>query len=393
MAIVIFGDNFFFPEGDASTNRVYTYANGLSENGTDVHVVCFANEFIEKGEGNVKDINYYHPFGQAERHKYFLVRRWQKFIKYFKTIALFRRISKKEKITSVIVYTMRLSTHLFGWYLSRISGAKLVMECSEHPLIYYQKGFLKKTEGKIKVYLESRFTDGILCISRFLIDFFKSEGVPESRLMLLPSTVDTGRFTEKVDRPVPYSYIGYFGGLTFNRDNIDVLVRAFALITDKHPDIHLVIGGFCSDSERQKLENLIVELNVSPKTNLLKYLPRTEILKYIIHSDILVMVRARDLETQASFPSKLTEYLATLKPVVTVNVGEIPDFLTDGVNAYLVEPGDSDALARKLDYVLNNYNQALEIAKQGKQLTETVFNHNYQAKRMMQFMESLQKHT
>jgi hypothetical protein len=33
MAIVIFGDNFSFPEGDASTNRVYTYARGISENG------------------------------------------------------------------------------------------------------------------------------------------------------------------------------------------------------------------------------------------------------------------------------------------------------------------------------------------------------------------------
>jgi len=389
MAIVIFGDNFSFPEGDASTNRVYTYANGISGNGTRVNIVCFGNELIEKGEGSVNEISYYHPFGQSERHRYFLVRRWQKFIKYFRTISVFRRISKQEKITTVIVYTMRLSTHLFGWYLSRISGAKLVQECSEHPLIYYQKGFLKKTEGKIKVYLQSKFTDGIFCISRFLVDFFKSKGFPESRLMLLPSTVDTDRFTEKTERPLPYSFIGYFGGLTFNRDNIDILVRAFALITDKHPDIHLVIGGFCSDSDRIKLENLIRELNVSPKTNLLKYLPRVEIVKYIIHSDILVMVRARDLETQASFPSKLTEYLATLKPVVTVNVGEIPDFLTDGVNAYLVEPGDSEKLAQKLDYVLNNYNTALEVAKKGKQLTETVFNHNYQAKRMLEFMKSL----
>lgn len=391
MAIVIFGDNFFFPEGDASTNRVYTYANGIHENGTEVHVVCFANEFIQKGEGSVNGIKYYHPFGQAERHKYFLVRRWQKFMKYFNTISLLRRISKNEKITTIIVYSMRLSTHMFGWYLSKTIGAKLVMECSEHPLIYYQNGFLKKTEGKIKLFFLSRFTDGILCISRFLIDFFKSTGVPSSHLLLLPSTVDTGRFTESVEQPLPYSFIGYFGGLTFNRDNIDVLVRAFSLITDKHPEIHLVIGGFCSDSERIKLENLIIELKVSAKTNLLKYLPRTEILKYIVHSDVLVMVRARDLETQASFPSKLTEYLATLKPVVTVNVGEIPDFLTDGVNAFLVEPGNSEALAQKLDYVLNNYKLALDIAKKGKELTETVFNHNYQAKRMLQFMDDLRK--
>jgi len=389
MAILVFGDNYSFPEGDASTNRVYTYANGITEKGTSVHVVCFANDFTHWGEGSVNGIKYYHPFGQTERHKYFLVRRWQKFIKYFRTLALIRKINREEKVTTIIVYTMRLTTHMFGWFLSRITGSKLVKECSEHPLIYYQNGLVKKTEGRIKLFLETRTCDGILCISRFLVDFFRSNGVPDSKLFLLPSTVDTGRFTKKVENPVNYRYIGYFGGLTFNRDNIDVLVKAFAMISDKHPGINLVIGGFCSDQERQKLRNLIDELGVSAKTNLLDYLPREEITRYIIHADILVMVRARDLETSASFPSKLTEYLATSKPVVTVNVGEIPDFLTDGVNAYLVDAGDVKALADKLDFVLRNYNDALITAKNGKELTDTVFNYNYQAGRMLQYMEGL----
>lgn len=100
------------------------------------------------------------------------------------------------------------------------------------------------------------------------------------------------------------------------------------------------------------------------------------------------MVRAKDLETQASFPSKLTEYLATSKPLVTVSVGEISHYLTDGVNAFLVEPGNCDALAEKLEYVLNNYEKSLEIAKRGNQLTHTTFNYSFQAKRIIQYVEN-----
>jgi glycosyltransferase involved in cell wall biosynthesis len=164
---------------------------------------------------------------------------------------------------------------------------------------------------------------------------------------------------------------------------------AFAMITSKHPDLNLVVGGFCSKNERKQLENLILEYKISLKVVLLKYLTRQEIIRYIIHSDILVMVRGNDMESQASFPCKLTEYLATSKPVVTVNVGEISDYLTDGVNSFLVEPGDCNGLAEKLDYVLNNYELALEIAQRGKQLTSTIFNYNFQAKRIIQFIETL----
>jgi glycosyltransferase involved in cell wall biosynthesis len=70
-------------------------------------------------------------------------------------------------------------------------------------------------------------------------------------------------------------------------------------------------------------------------------------------------------------------------------VGEISDYLTDGVNSFLVEPGDCVELAEKIDFVLNNYKLALEVARQGKQLTNTVFNYKFQAERMIGFINSL----
>ena len=81
------------------------------------------------------------------------------------------------------------------------------------------------------------------------------------------------------------------------------------------------------------------------------------------------MVRSNNLEATASFPSKLTEYVATSNPVITVNVGEISDYYTDGVNAYVIEPENVDALIEKLNFVLDNYEAAQAVSAKGKELS------------------------
>jgi glycosyltransferase involved in cell wall biosynthesis len=89
------------------------------------------------------------------------------------------------------------------------------------------------------------------------------------------------------------------------------------------------------------------------------------------------------------YPSKLTEFLATGKPVVSVNVGEISDYLSDGVNVFLTQPGNPDEIADKLIRVFKNYPEAKRVGEQGRVLTEGIYNYHYQAKRMIDFIKSL----
>ena len=389
MAILIFGDAFTFPEGKASTNRVYTYAKGFYENGESVYVISFGCVYNNLAKGMINGIKFYHPFGQRNRSEYFIVRRWYKFIKYFKTIVVINNIHKNDKIETIIVHTYDFSTHLFAWFFSRITKSILINDCCEHPLSLYHNGALKKQQGLIKMYIESRLSDGILCISNFLIEFFKNHGISARKLFLNPSTVEPDRFLKTSEIPLPYQYLGYFGALTFKRDNIDLLIKAFSIISKKHPEIHLVLGGFGSDKDKEQILNLIQELEISSKAEILNYMSRNEILSYITHATILVMVRGNDIQSQASFPSKLTEYLCTSIPVVTLNVGEISNYLSDGINAFLVEPENFELLAEKLDYVLNNYAFAVEVALKGKELTDTVFNYKLQAKRITDYIDTI----
>jgi glycosyltransferase involved in cell wall biosynthesis len=390
MSFVIFGDAFTFPDGSAATNRVFTYARGFYEIGINVHVICFENEYLAVNDGILNGVYYYHPFGQVEKNKHFLIRRWLKFKKYLRTIALIRKINKSDKIIAINCWTSLLFTQFFAIFLTKLVRTRLINEHSEHPLRNYQGSFFKKSRGEINSYLGNVLCDGIFCISQYLIDFYSSRGLNRRRLFLVPSTVDTERFRKSYESPLKFQYILYCGSLTVMKDGVNILIESFFRITEKYPEINLVlIGKGDLIDEETFIRNLVSELKIEKKVFFPGQLPRTEIPAYLNNAKILALARPKSMVADAGFPSKLTEYLATGVPVVVTEVGEIPLYLKDNENAFLAIPDSVDAFAEKLDYVLGNYAHALEVALRGKELTDSVFNYKYQAKRMLDFIYSL----
>ncbi|HMG66135.1 MAG TPA: glycosyltransferase family 4 protein [Chitinophagaceae bacterium] len=389
MSIIIFGDLFSFPEGGAATNRVYSYAKGFKENGVNPYVICFSSEYTTVDEGAIDGIPYFYPFAQRKRSPYFIVRRWQTLQKYFRAYRLTRRINKNDRLIAINSWSNLLVTHIAAWFFSKACKTKMIIECNEHPLRLHQGSAFNKKFGKIKANMEAVLCDGMLCISRFLVDFFEKRGVSKKKLFLVPSTVDPFSFSQNGSTPVPGKYVGYFGSLSFKRDNVDLLINAFARFNSSFPGVRLILGGFYTPVGKKQIVEMIETLGIGSSVQVLDLLSRKEILRYITNADILVMTRSKDLESDASYPSKLTEFLATGKPVISVNVGEISDFLIDKEQAFLVAPGDVQALTEKMLFVFNNYEFARQVGQRGKELTGGIFNYNYQAKRMIGFINSL----
>lgn len=390
MSVVIFGDAFTFPEGNAATNRVHTYAKGFKEAGVNVHVICFDNEYIQVNDGTINGIRFYHPFGQSIKNKHFIIRRWLKFKKYFRTIRLVRKIDKADKIVAINCWTSLLHTYFFAILITRIVGSKLINEHSEHPLRNYQRSFFSKIRGEAKSFFGNVFCDGVFCISQYLIDFYSSRGIRKKKLFLVPSTVDTERFQGPYTPPYNFRYILYCGSLTVAKDGVNILVESFNRISGKYPDINLVLIGKGDIAEEELLiRDLVKNLNIENRVFMPGQKPRSDIPAYLTNARILALARPRSMVADAGFPSKLTEYLSTGIPVVVTTVGEIPLYLKDNENAFLTIPDSVDAFADKMDFVLGNYEYAKQVGARGKELTGTVFNYKYQANRMLEFINSL----
>jgi glycosyltransferase involved in cell wall biosynthesis len=389
MSIIIFGDAFTFPEGNASTNRVYTYAKGFVELGQSTHVVTFGNNYQPDKYGVIDGIVYHCAFKPVKRHPRFIIRNLPKFTKYPNAIKILKQINKTEHVSAIIVYTKIIPTHLLSFMMSRILHTRLVIENSEHPLRYYRKGWAKPWIGNFRLFIEMHTFDAILLITQNLIDFYKPWIKKESKIFLVPSTVDPARFDHPKSGLLPYEYIGYFGYLNFHRDRIDILMDAFASVSKTHPDIHLLLGGALREPDRTFILQKIEQLQLSDRIHVLSYLLRDEVTRYLVNAKILIMVRSNHPDTNASYPSKLTEYLATGNPVISVNVGEISNYLTNNDQVFLFKPDDVGDLTERISFVLDNYEFAKEVGKSGKDLTNAVFNYKVQAQRILDFIDTL----
>lgn len=391
MAYVILGDSFSFPEGNAATNRVFTYSKGFWEKGIEVHVICLSNAYLTDMNGVREGINYYHPFGQTKRNRFFMIRRWHEFYKYLATFNLLRRIMKIDGISVIHTYSYNIIIQLFAFISSRLLNTIVTLERSEHPLQKYRNKIQENTLGEFRIFLDIKLSDGILCITDYLIDLYQTRGCCKDKLIKIPSTVDPDRFKCQTSSPFNYDYILYSGSLTLQKDGVDILIGSYEKIIKKHPQILLVLIGKGDDLEDELyLRNLVKEKNIDKKVFFLGQIPRNEIPFYICNARLLALARPKSRIADAGFPSKLTEYLATGNPIIVTKVGEIPQYLKDNYNAFLSEPGDVDAFADKLDLVLSDYNFALKVGQQGRKLTEEVFNYKIQTDRIVAFVRSIE---
>jgi len=386
-ASIILGDSFTFPEGDAATNRVYTYAKGLKENGLAVHVICFRNDYVTNHRGITDGINYHLPFRQTVRSPYFIIRRLNNLGKFLNTFRFFREIERESKIENIITYTIRKDTQLFAYFLAKAFHASLILERSEHPFKSYRTRIAEKTAGKFRVIFEIIFSDYIFCISDYLMNFYRRNGAGETKLFKVPSTVDVTRFVNRVERKLQYKYICYSGSLTREKDGVDILIRSYALIASEFPEVNLVLVGKADTIDDEVFfRNLVAELNIQGRVLFTGKLPRNDIPAYICNAEVLALARPSSIVADAGFPSKVSEYLATGRAVVVTKVGEIPSYLTDNQDAFLADPDNVSDFAGKLRSALMDKVLADKVGLNGKEIARSVFNYQYQATRILRFL-------
>ena len=85
-------------------------------------------------------------------------------------------------------------------------------------------------------------------------------------------------------------------------------------------------------------------------------------------------------------PLTALEAMACGLPVVAYRVGGLPDIVFDGLNGYLVEPGDTKELIEKIKLAYENKKR---LGRNGRWLVEKIFNWDYVTERYIEVYESV----
>ena len=120
----------------------------------------------------------------------------------------------------------------------------------------------------------------------------------------------------------------------------DTALRAFRMLRERFPGARISIAG--AGAERASLELLAGELGIQDSVTFTGRLDNDQMAGLFRQANLMLNPSLVD-----NMPISILEALASGVPVVSTNVGGIPDLVKDGVTASLVAPRDHDAMARE----------------------------------------------
>ncbi len=344
-----------YPSGNAYSNRVHSLFKGLTDLECDVTLVLLApgKEINEQSNPKCFSLD-----GISIRKASLL---GYTNIKFFRVLnfligitraliwLLFKVIKQKQKPKLFLLFANPFALFPFV-FISKLLKLDIFHERTEYPAIG-KKGILGSLELKIYLnHLIPRF-DGIIVISMALRKFFYSYIDDHSKILLLPMTVQFGRFEkiEKITLKRYGNYIAYCGSMYTDKDGIPDLIDAFNIFCQTNKDLSLLLIG--DNSDEAKFNKIQEQINASVYKDRIfcsGWISRNLIPSYLMKAEVLVLARPDNIQSAGGFPTKLGEYLATGKPAVITNVGEISEYLEDGISAYISPPNNPSVFAQKL---------------------------------------------
>jgi glycosyltransferase involved in cell wall biosynthesis len=138
--------------------------------------------------------------------------------------------------------------------------------------------------------------------------------------------------------PADRFVVGWIGRMTGVKRTDDVLLAVRAL-RERGVDTVLCMVG--DGPDRDAVERRAHQLGIVRDSLFLGY--QEEVASYYAAFDALILPSANE-----GTPVSAIEALAGGRPVVATRVGGVPDVVRDGVDGFLVEPGDVDAMAERL---------------------------------------------
>ena len=369
--------DFQYSPNNATNNRLLAYYRAFDQMGVKAHVV------------------YVHPDRRYSRinEKFSNIQityLWNNFLPYrgfFRKLTYGRYVKRFLSMLKPgdIVYTYEVSALTMA--CTKIEGVKVYAERTEHPEASTGFPVPQAALTPEEHYETLKRLAGLFVISEPLRDYYSTQGVEKSLIEIINMTVDPSRFLKIHKTNCKDRYIAYCGTASNNKDGVDELIKAFAIVAQQIPDVKLYIIGK-TPSKEQKFGNmeLVKSLGLKDRVVFTGVVKAEDMPQLLKNADVLALDRPDNLQAKYGFPTKLGEYLLTSNPVVVTAVGDIPKFLKDGVSALISKPCDAKDFSSKLIWALTHKDEAARIGREGYSVAMEHFNSFTEAQKMVKFL-------
>ena len=161
----------------------------------------------------------------------------------------------------------------------------------------------------------------------------------------------------------PYSFLQVSNLIELKQ--IPVTIRAFEKIYRQYPQSRLTIIGRGPD--REMLEKLCDDLQISEAVTFTGQLQHHEVIAHMAKTQFYVMPSVRE-----GLPISYLEAMGMRCVVVGTATEGIAEIISNGVNGFLVQPGDFDAIAQYVNMCFEDPAKALYISTEGEKTAKNL---------------------
>jgi len=206
--------------------------------------------------------------------------------------------------------------------------------------IFYQNSRLLKPY--IKYILES--ADMVICLSESWKQFFASTFRLKD-LAIINNVIEVAERKPKMNgtHPVNLLFLGQIGNRKGVFDLLEVLSNNRPDFKDK---VHVTIGGI---GEVDRLLKTIKEKQFNGDVTFAGWVKGSKKAELLNDCDVYILPSYNE-----GLPISVLEALSYGKPVISTDVGGIPEIVRPGYNGWLFQPGDHEALTTIIREVIDN---------------------------------------
>jgi glycosyltransferase involved in cell wall biosynthesis len=224
-------------------------------------------------------------------------------------------------------------------------------------LRFFEEGMLRRARKIIAV---SHFTKWELT------NYYK---IPPSKIQVIHNGVDINKFKPVTDKRKVKAELGLDPddlaivsvGRLYARKGLFTLIESMPAVTKRFPKAKFIISGKGQSDEMHKLIVHAEKLGVNSNIVFTGYYPDAKLPKLYQAADVFAFSTFYE-----HHPFAVLEALSTGLPVVTTNVGGIPETIDSGKNGLLVEPFSPKQFSKSILYLLEHPDEAKEIGAKAR---------------------------
>ncbi len=265
-------------------------------------------------------------------------------------------------------------------HLLKIHSSKVVSSKNSSKIVSCI-GFLP--ESKMKLVLCSaalnRFSDAVVPLCDYTKRVLIANSLRPNKAVTIPiASPDLNWFDRaKKMRDVPLNNYNltedegqmptiFYGASHYPWKGFFYYLAAAAKVLKKH-SARFVLGG--DGPMRPVLQRLATKLGIKQNVIFTGWISSLH-MPYVLHNIPNICV-STSLKEQ--FPAYVVECMAAQKPVVATKVAGVPEAVCDGVNGYLIQPGNVDQLTEALVDLIENPEKAMQMGIEGRKIVEHKF--------------------